>query len=104
MKSNTIKISDEANTRIKILMAKNEMNFSEAVEHLAMLVPMTSTLQTSKIEAKLSSIQAFAYYIAEYTQEVKEEDSIPSIAYCDYVMDGIRMIQDTIEELHRDKA
>lgn len=102
MKSNTIKISDEANTRIKVLMAKNDMNFSEAVEHLAMLVPMTSTPQTGKIEAKLASIQSTAFYIAEYTQEAKEEGSIPSIVYCDYVMDGIRMIEDTIEDLRRE--
>ena len=101
MKSNTIKISNEANTRIKTLMAKKSMNFSEVIEFLAMMIPMAPTPETSKLEAKLASIQATAFYIAEYTQEAKEEDSIP-IAYCDYVMDGIRMIEDTLEDLHRE--
>lgn len=83
-------------------MAKNDMNFSEAVEHLAMIIPMTPTPKTSKLDAKLSSIQAAAFYLTEYTQEVKEEDSVPGTEYHDYVMEGIRMIQDALEDLRRE--
>jgi hypothetical protein len=83
-------------------MARNDLNFSEAVEFLAMLVPTTPIPKTSKIDAKLSSIQAQAFNIVEYTQEVKEDDLFPGIVYCDYVMICIGMIEDTIEDLRRE--
>ncbi|AFV24599.1 hypothetical protein Mpsy_2395 [Methanolobus psychrophilus R15] len=103
MKTNTIKISDEANQKIKMLMARNDMNFSEAVEFLAMLVPTTSTPKTSKLETELSSIQMQAFNIAEYTQEIIQEfrktGSFPIVAYHDYVMMCTGMIRSDAEDM-----
>lgn len=101
MKSNTIKISDEANRSIKILMAQNDLNFSEAIEYLAKMIPVTPASKTNKIDAKLSSIQMQAFNIMEFTQEIKEGDFLPHEAYYDYVMECIGAIEARLEETGR---
>lgn len=101
MKSNTIKISDEANKKIKILMARNDLNFSEAVEHLTMFIQTTPTISASKVDIKLSTIQMQAINIVEYTQEIKESDSLPTISYYDYVLMGTGLIKNDLEEIRQ---
>ncbi len=101
MKSNTIKISDDANKNLKILMAQKDLNFSEAIEFLAKLIPTPPTYKTDMIDARLSSIQAQAFNIMEYTQEIKEGDFLPHEAYYDYVMVCLGMIENYLEETGR---
>jgi hypothetical protein len=101
MKSNTIKISDDANRKIKILMARNDLNFSEAVEYLAMLIPVIEDFKTNKVYSQMSCIQMHAFYVIEYTQEIKDEGYLPTREYFDYIGTCIGMMTDDLVETGR---
>jgi hypothetical protein len=98
MKSNTIKLSDAANTNNKTLTVQKDMNLSGAIEDLAKLIPNPSEY-TDKIDARLSSIQMQAFNILEYTQKVKMSGNRPNIVDYEYITGSFGVIEDNLEEI-----
>lgn len=98
MKSNTIDISDAANTNNKTLTVQKDMNFSGAIEDLAKLIPNPSAY-TDRIDARLASIQMQAFNILEYTQKVKMSDYRPNIVDYEYITCSLGVIEDYLEEI-----